>query len=208
MRVLAEQWITSRLGNNLANAMPDRTLQVDHLVLSASARAALGDRDPLSMVLDRALIRACARIVDELGTEPARWRYDAVHRIVDAHPIARAIAYAAPVFGSPVTPLGASGHSVCLMTPNQRGEVVEGAPWRFVAELTPTGPQLRNVLRHGSSGHPCSPHYDDQTAAHSRGEHYPVSLDGPGPSLPSLTLLPARSVPPWTTVRRLGRRPA
>jgi penicillin G amidase len=212
MEALAEQWVTSRLGADLAGAMPDLTLQVDHLVLSAAARAALGDRDPLSLVLGRALVRACARIVDELGTELARWRYDAIHRIVDQHPLARAVAGAAALFGSPATPVGGSGHSVCLMTPNQRGEAVEGAPWRFVAELTPTGPRLRDVLRHGSSGHPCSPHYDDQTAAHSQGEHYTVSLDGPGPSQPGLALVPARraprSVPPWAAVRRPGRRPS
>ncbi|QZZ24898.1 penicillin acylase family protein [Streptomyces sp. ST1015] len=65
------------------------------------------------------------------------------------------------------------------MTPDREGTVVEGAPWRFVAELRPDGPRLWDVLRHGSSGHPRSPHYEDQTPLHAAGRLYPVPLEGP-----------------------------
>jgi penicillin amidase len=81
-----------------------------------------------------------------------------------------------------------SSQTVGLMAATREGHVVEGAPWRMVAELTPEGPRVRDVLRHGASGNPASPHYDDQTAHHSRGELPPVPCPPGGAN--TLTLLP------------------
>lgn len=189
---LAEEWIAGRIGESLAEVMPDVTLQVDHLLLDPVARAALGGREPLAAVVGRALERASVRVARDLGDDPSGWRYDILHRIEDSHPLAKAVPALAPVFGGPPTPIGGSGHSVCLMTPNRHGEVVEGAPWRFVAELDPAGPRLWDVLRHGSSGHPLSAHYDDQTAAHTDGRLYPVTISpAPGTDVP-VTDVPRR----------------
>jgi penicillin amidase len=95
--------------------------------------------------------------------------YGTVHHITDPHPLGRGGAALRSVFCPPPTPVGGSRHSVCLMAPNRDGAVIEGAPWRVVAELTPTATHVWDSLRHGSSGHPLSPHYDDQTAAHTEG---------------------------------------
>lgn len=79
------------------------------------------------------------------------------------------------------------------MTPDRDGAVVEGAPWRFVAELGADGPELRDVLRHGSSGHPRSAHYEDQSATHAAGELYSVRLrDSASRPEPALALRPRR----------------
>ena len=173
---LFRHWVGTRLGDELAAAMPDAALQVDHLVLTAEARAAIGDREPLPAVVHRALTETARQIVAELGDDPARWRWDAVHRIRDQHPVAAAVPALAPLFGDPSTPAGGSSHTVCLTSAAPGGRVVEAAPWRFVAEVSPSGPRLWDVLRHGASGNPASPHYDDQTAAHTEGRHYPAGL--------------------------------
>ncbi|GHB55111.1 penicillin amidase [Streptomyces cirratus] len=178
-QILAEHWVTSRLGADLAGRMPDISLQVDHLILDGGARKRLGDREPLPAVVSRALLEAAGRIAQAHGTQPGLWRYEHVHVLADRHPLAKAVPALAALFGGRTTPVGGSGHSVCLMTPDRQGAVVEGAPWRFVAELAVPGPELRDVLRHGSSGHPLSPHYEDQTDAHSAGRLYPVDLQGP-----------------------------
>jgi len=167
---LADGWVGGALGEDLAAVVPDLPLQVDHLILHPDARAALGVDEPLTATAARALHTVGTRLAGELGDDPAGWRYDAVHRIVDPHPLGRAGAALRAVFCAPPTPVGGGGHTVCLMGTNRAGEVIEGAPWRFVAELAPTGTRVRDVLRHGSSGHPRSPHYRDQTAAHARGD--------------------------------------
>ncbi|MFY1577196.1 penicillin acylase family protein [Verrucosispora sp. WMMD703] len=193
LQALVDRWVTEPLGADLATSMPDLTLQVDHLILDAEARRQLGETEPLPVVVAEALETAIARIVTAHGTDPAGWRYDAVHRVNDRHPIAKALPGLRGLFGGDETPVGGSGHSVCLMTPDRSGAAIEGAPWRFVAEVDPAGPLLRDVLRHGSSGLPGSAHYDDQTPVHAQGQTYLVPLAGPqGAADRTLTLLPSR----------------
>jgi penicillin amidase len=193
LQKLADCWVYDRLGADLAAAMPDITLQVDHLLTSPEARRRLGEDDPLPAVVGRALADAAAWIADEQGDDPAHWRYDRVHRIRDRHALARAVPALGALFGGVTTPVGGSGHSVCLMTPDRQGTVVEGAPWRFVAELRPDGPRLWDVMRHGSSGLPRSRHYEDQTPLHAAGRLHPVPLEGPpAQAARSLSLRPRR----------------
>jgi penicillin amidase len=173
---LTERWLTSRLGEDLASRMPDIALQLDHLVLRENARLAIGITAPLADEVGAALTRAAARLADAFGPDPAHWRNADAHKISDAHPLSSAVPALSALFGDSRTPVGASEYSLRLMAPDARGDVKEGAPWRFVAELTEDGPALWDVLRHGSSGHPLSPHYDDQTAAHAAGKLYRVDL--------------------------------
>ena len=179
LQKLTDRWVRDRLGPELAAAMPDVTLQVDHLLTSPEARKVLGEDAPLAAVVRKALAEAAVRIAEDQGDDPAHWRYDRVHRIRERHTLARAVPDLRALFKGVTTPTGGSGHSVCLMTPDRQGNVVEGAPWRFVAELRPDGPRLWDVLRHGSSGHPGSPHYEDQTPSHAAGRLYSVPLEGP-----------------------------
>ncbi|MEV0899954.1 penicillin acylase family protein [Actinoplanes sp. NPDC049802] len=173
MQALARHWIGGPLGEDLAAAMPDAALQVDHLVLAAD------DREPLPVVACRALTEAARQIAAECGDDPSLWRWDTVHRIHDQHPLARAIPALARLFGAPPTPVGGSSHTVCLTSAEPGGRVVDVAPWRFVAELSPSGPRVWDVLRHGASGNPVSPHYGDQTPDHTGGRHHEVDPRGP-----------------------------
>jgi penicillin amidase len=160
---LADEWL-----GPLAATAPDLVLQVDHLVRTPSAREALG-LPPLAATVGALLDRVGHALTEEFG-DPSSWRYDTVHRITDPHPLGRAGAALRAVFCGLPTPVSGSSQTVGLMGAVREGHVVEGAPWRMVARLDPAGPVLRDVLRHGASGHPASPHYDDQTGPHSRGE--------------------------------------
>jgi penicillin amidase len=181
MLSLADAWL-----GPLAATAPDLVLQVDHLVRTPEALESLG-LPPLAAAVTTAL--------DEIGRElaqaygpPSSWRHDTEHRITDPHPLGRGGAALRAVFCTPPTPVNGSSQTVGLMAATREGHVVEGAPWRMVAELTPDGPRIRDVLRHGASGHPASPHYDDQTAPHSRGELPPVPFPPDGGS--TLDLVP------------------
>jgi penicillin amidase len=179
MQALADEWL-----GPLAITAPDLVSQVDYLVLTPPARAALR-LPPLASTV--------AALLDRIGEEdgdPASWRYDTVHRITDPHPLGRGAAALRAVFRGPPTPVGGSNQTVGLMGSTREGNVIEGAPWRMVAELTPTGPHVRDVLRHGASGHPASPHYDDQTVCHSRGELPSASFPTCGEVI--MTLRPRR----------------
>jgi penicillin G amidase len=181
MLTLADEWL-----GPLAATAPDLVLQMDHLIQTPPAREALG-LPPLASTVAELLDRIGHALTEELG-DPSSWRYDTVHRVTDPHPLGRAGAALRAVFCTPPTPVGGSNQTVGLMGSTREGNVIEGAPWRMVAELTPTGPRIRDVLRHGASGHPGSPHYDDQTATHSRGDLPPTPFPPGGNT--TLTLRP------------------
>ncbi len=166
---LTADWAGSRLGGDLAGAMPDLSLQVDHLILDAKARSVLGVQSSLGSAALLALKRAAARLARDLGDDPRLWRNDRAYVIADGHLLGRNIRALTPLFGCSESPIGTSRYSVRLMFPGRSGVITEGAPWRFVAETGSDGCTMWDVLRHGSSGHPLSPHYDDQTAAHAQG---------------------------------------
>lgn len=171
MLALADEWL-----GPLAATAPDLVLQVDHLVRTPAAREALG-LAPLAVTVGSLLDRIGRTLTDEFG-DPSSWRYDTEHRITDPHPLGQGGAALRAVFCTPPTPVGGSSQTVGLMAAVREGHVVEGAPWRMVAELEPAGTRIRDVLRHGASGHPASPHYDDQTAWHARGELVPIPPAG------------------------------
>jgi penicillin amidase len=185
MFAVADAWF-----GPLAATAPDLVLQVDHLVRDPSAVESLG-LPPLAATVAESLDTIGAALTEQFGA-PSSWRYDDVHRITDPHPLGQGGAALRAVFCTPPTPVGGSNQTVGLMAAVREGHVVEGAPWRMVAELTPEGPHVHDVLRHGASGHPASPHYDDQTAQHIRGELSPVHH--PPTDGTSLNLRPRRSL--------------
>ena len=179
MIALADAWL-----GPLATTAPDLVLQVDHLVRTPEALEAL-ELPPLADMVSEALDRIGAALTDKYGPS---WRYETEHSITDPHPLGQGGAALRAVFCTPPTPVNGSSQTVGLMAATRDGHVIEGAPWRMVAELTPTGPEIHDVLRHGASGHPASPHYDDQTARHSDGELFAVPYPPEGGT--SLTLRP------------------
>lgn len=113
---------------------------------------------------------ALAGLKEKLGPDPDEWRWGALHTITFSHDLGSVQALARiynrgpfPVGGSAMTP---AAMSYPLLAPFG---VTHSAPWRFMVDLHDHA--IRDVLSTGISGHPFSPHYDDQMPLWLAGEY-------------------------------------
>lgn len=129
------------------------------------------------------IAQALATGTRALGPDPAAWAWGDARLIRAFHPLASAIRLA-PVFARPRIRLGGDGSTV-LQTP----EIPDAVPWPRPVRITPSWRAVldagdpsgaRSVLATGQSGHPLSPHYDDQVEAFVAGALFPI---GPGMSV-------------------------
>jgi penicillin amidase len=70
--------------------------------------------------------------------------------------------------------------TVCSTTPDANFAANLGASYRMVADLADPRMPIRAVNVAGVSGHPGSPHYDDQIAPWSAGENHELTLSATG----------------------------
>ncbi|HUF39319.1 MAG TPA: penicillin acylase family protein [Anaerolineales bacterium] len=115
------------------------------------------------MAVERGLERAHAKLVEALGSDPAAWRWGAVHRLVLTHrlgivfPLNRILNRGPYPIGGDHQTVNQAGRKVGLYGSNVTGM----ANLRMAVEV---GDWDRNyfILAGGQSGNPLSPHYDDQ----------------------------------------------
>ena len=126
------------------------------------------------------LSAAVATATRALGPDPAAWAWGDARVIRAFHPLASA-ARLAPVFARPRMRLGGDALTV-LQTP----EIPDAVSWPRPVRITPSwrvvldpgdSSAAWSVLATGQSGHPLSPHYDDQMDAFAGGALFPL---GPG----------------------------
>jgi penicillin amidase len=143
-------------------ARPDARLGPD----PAKARDAL---------LEAALAAAWKSAQDKLGSDPATWRWGALHQVRIAHPLSRipVIAAAFPAIEGE----GSGGDSYTVMARGIRGgggwQVASGASYLQVIDVGAWDNSLMRNLP-GQSNDPRSPHYRDQYGPWSRGEMQPM----------------------------------
>jgi len=164
------------MGEELYNRMADRGNVTDLTLLAAAGGrpndwvTAAGGLERLAVDSFRA---AVDRAVELQGDDPSRWAWGDYHRIQPPHPVGAAAAPLGWLFNPTAYPTGGSGVTVGAMSYGEDGLVTATAPWRQVVDLAdPTG-NSRSILTPGQSGHFLSPHYDDQSARHHRGELLP-----------------------------------
>ncbi len=126
-----------------------------------------------------AMITALRQTVDllrkRLGTDPRTWAWGKLHRLNYAHLLGRVPALA-PFFNRGPYPLGGDSTTVWATGAafhELESQSVIGPPFRFIADLG----DWRNclgLLAPGQSGHPASPHYDDQVQAWFAGNYHPM----------------------------------
>lgn len=169
-----------RMGPELYRQMADRGNVTDVALLRAAAGepndwiTAAGGLDRLAAA---SFASALQQVVDLQGDNPENWRWGEYHRIQPPHPIGAAVRPLGWLLNPRVYPAGGSGITVGAMSYGSDGMVTTSAPWRQVVDLAdPTG-NSRSVLIPGQSGHFLSPHYDDQSALHHRGELIRRSFD-------------------------------
>lgn len=143
-------------------------------------------------VILTAFQNAVSEAADKLGDNPSSWRWDQLQSISFNHAVGSALGPLSGIFNRGPYPFGGGNMTV------GRGQYSLNRPFvvshipsiRVVAELG------REITAYGSipmgqSGHPLSPHYDDQIETWMAGEYYPLSFgEVPGDKAVKLTLIP------------------
>ena len=141
-------------------------------------RSLLAEGDTWPDTISRALTRGVARLFAQLGDDPDAWVWDRVHRAVPRHTLSAAHPELDGLLDPPVIPTNGDGD-----TPLQGG--YSPATFATVTSLsvarysydTSNWDNSLWVVPLGSSGHPGSPHYSDQSEAWRRVEMYPMRWD-------------------------------
>ena len=127
-------------------------------------------------VLRVALDAAIEDLSAQLGAEPSRWRWGALHKIVFASPLAM-IGDLAPLFTAGEAELGGDEQTICqgVFDPGHSYEPVIIPSWRQIIDLSDLDASV-GVHTTGQSGHPASPHWNDQVQLWASGEYHPLPI--------------------------------
>ena len=156
----------------IAALVPERARGLIDAIEPPELLRVAADRPDL---IDASLAAGWADAVKLLGSDPAAWRWDALHRARIAHPLARipAIAAAFP----PIEVGGSGGDSFTVMA----RWLGTGPDWRVgggasYLEVIDVGDWDRSVMLNlpGQSNDPRSPHQRDQVAPWSAGAMQPM----------------------------------
>ena len=110
-----------------------------------------------------------------LGPKPADWAWGRLHNLTYRHTLS-SVPPLDRLFNRGPYPLGGDSTTVWATGAGQHdlsNQGVIGPPYRFIVDLG----DLRNslaLLAPGQSGHPASPHYDDQIEAWFSGGYHPM----------------------------------
>ncbi len=126
-------------------------------------------------VLSEALTAAVARLAEKLGPDPAAWRWDAVHRTAARHPLSAAFPAAAARLDPPPIAMGGDGDTVQAagFYPLQTHTVHLVSMARYAFDLD-DWERSTWIVPGGASGHPASPHYQDQVPLYE--EHRTIPM--------------------------------
>jgi penicillin amidase len=127
-------------------------------------------------LLSQALTAALAKLSDTFGSDPATWRWGALH-VADFKP-------ALPIPGRDAErrvgplPIGGSGSTPMAMGPAADFHVASGASVRLVMDVGAWDNSVA-INTPGQSGDPASPHYRDLFARWATGNYVPFAWSRP-----------------------------
>jgi penicillin amidase len=133
--------------------------------------------------------QACGELKRTLGEDEEFWQWGKIHNLSLNHPLGR-IRLLSPLLRIGPFPSPGDGTTVNMgfyRHSNPYAHTV-GASLRFVIDVG--GWQSNFILISGQSGHPCSPHYDDQTSVWRSGGYIRLEMATDEPSENVLTLAP------------------
>jgi penicillin amidase len=183
-----------------------RTVMAEHLPVSAAEFAAAtagglattllaGDAIGWFTRRDRrtaaraALVAALDELATRLGPDMAHWRWGRLHTLVQKHFLS-GIGELGQLLDRSGAPVRGDVTCIASSTPDANYAAYLGASYRMVADLSDAQRGIWAVDVAGVSGHPGSPHYDDQIATWSAGGHHYLSLTA-ATHAATLTLVPA-----------------
>jgi len=140
--------------------------------LGAAPAAATARRDE---ILDRTLAAAWADVQQRLGPDAATWRWDRLHSVLLAHPLAAATdeATRARLNVGPFPQQGGTDTVNVSGQDPQTQRQIGGASFRIVVDVGGWD-NSRAVNTPGQSGDPASPHYRDLAPLWLKGETFPL----------------------------------
>ena len=130
-------------------------------------------RSALSGAWDEALAWLGAR----LGPDRDIWRWGSVHTLTLAHPLGRTPALR-ELLGRGPLPHGGGWNALnnSQYASGQPFETLTGVSFRMLIDLAG---EMKTINSGGQSGHPGSPHYDDQLSLWQAGEYHALNVEEP-----------------------------
>ncbi|HLN60472.1 MAG TPA: penicillin acylase family protein, partial [Symbiobacteriaceae bacterium] len=128
--------------------------------------------DGLSRVILRSFRRAVALQAAKHGARPERWRWGKERAVWFEHPLTMGGRLLRPFLNLGPYPVGGSASIVHSTGYGQMNpfQVSVAAPWRFVVDFA-APEEAQEICAPGQSGHPLSPHHQDQLPAWLKGEY-------------------------------------
>jgi penicillin amidase len=123
-----------------------------------------------------ALAGALDELATRLGPDRTQWAWGRLHTLVQPHFLSSRGDLGKLLDRSGV-PVRGDVTTVCSTTPDANYAAALGASYRMVADLTDPAQGLWAVDVAGVSGHPGSPHYDDQIATWTNGGYHYLPLN-------------------------------
>ena len=157
-------------GNRLKARMVEMLRQDD--------RSLLGEGDSWPAAIARALSQGVANLRELLGQDPDGWAWDRLHRAVPRHTLSAAHLELDGLLDPPAIPHSGDGDTPLQggYSPATFATVTSLSVARYSYDTSDWDNSLW-VVPLGSSGHPGSPHYHDQSETWRRVEMFPMRWD-------------------------------
>ena len=182
---LFELWWSRHLGPGLKDALlpraaarlirttdPDLLLETMEKPGPALGSDGVARRDEL---IEKTLAAAWAELQRFAGPDPAAWRWDRLHQVEMAHPLASAVdpATRARLNVGPLAKQGGSDTVNISSYDPATLRQISGASFRIVIDVGDWD-NSRAINTPGQSGDPASPHYRDLAPLWLKGEYFPL----------------------------------
>jgi penicillin G amidase len=183
----------------MAERLPASTAEFTAAIAGGLASALLaGDEIGWFTRLDRrtaaraALVAALNEVATRLGPDMASWKWGRLHTLVQKHFLS-GIGDLGQLLDRSGVPVRGDVTTVASSTPDANYAAHLGASYRMVADLSDPQRGIWAVDVAGVSGHPGSPHYDDQIATWSDGGCHYLPLAAPEQGYATTLIVEPRS---------------
>jgi penicillin amidase len=172
------QWMQSvareRFGESLAPLLAEGCMGLAAALL-AEDRVGWFSRRSREQAITEAMQQTLAWLSEHLGADRSQWTWSRMHTLTLRHVLSgRGDLGTLLDYGGVAVP--GTGVAVCSTGADASGQVRMGGGYRMVADLASTPPELRAVDAQGQSGHPGSPHYNDQLEDWLAGAYHSLLL--------------------------------
>jgi penicillin amidase len=126
--------------------------------------------------LAEAFVGALDWLTEKLGPDMQRWRWGRIHKMPLRHFLSGR-GDLGELLDHGGVEVGGDGVTVASASPGAQFQARSGAGYRLIVDLGSAPPELWAVDGQSQSGHPGSPHYDDQLQDWLDGRYHRVTLD-------------------------------